>query len=71
MPRTTKPRPKPQYLSLEDAAATLGVSPATIRRLIMDGKLPGYRIGGKMVRVHIDDIHGLVEPILPNGVGSE
>ena len=34
-------------LTVEDVAAQLGVVPETVRRLLRDGKLRGYRAGGR------------------------
>lgn len=44
------------WLSIEELAARLGLSPYTVRQLRFDGKAPrGTRLG-KRVRFHIDDV---------------
>lgn len=42
--------------SLQDAADRLGVSVSTIRRLIADGKLTGYRLGNRILRVNPQEV---------------
>jgi excisionase family DNA binding protein len=52
-----------KWISLADAARRLSVSPRTIRRLIVDGNLPGYRIGGPrgwLLRVELADVDALL-----------
>ena len=36
---------QPSWISVEDAAATLGVAPRTVRRWCASGRLPGQRVG--------------------------
>ena len=45
-----------RYISLAEAAEYLGVSTKTVRQLIADGRLTGYRLGPKLIRVDIDEI---------------
>ncbi|WP_206488388.1 excisionase family DNA-binding protein [Rhodococcus sp. KRD162] len=45
------------------AAEYLDVSERTIQRWIADGKITGYRVGGKLVRVDLDQLDQLVRPI--------
>jgi predicted DNA-binding transcriptional regulator AlpA len=41
--------PEPDYLTLNDVAAKLGISPKTVRRRILDGSIPEpQRIGNKL-----------------------
>jgi len=42
--------------SLQDAADRLGVSVDTIRRLISDGKVTGYRLGRRILRVCPEEV---------------
>ena len=51
--------PKP-YLTLEDVAARLAVSPMTARRLVTSGKLPGLRLG-RVLRVAPEDMEAFLE----------
>ncbi|MBC2639665.1 MULTISPECIES: helix-turn-helix domain-containing protein [unclassified Rhodococcus (in: high G+C Gram-positive bacteria)] len=52
---------RPQQLStIEDAARYLNVSTRTIRRMITDGKITGYRIGSRAIRVDLDALFDAV-----------
>ncbi len=44
------------YVSLPEAAAYLSVSVKTVRRMIADGVIAGYRLGPKCLRVKLDDL---------------
>jgi excisionase family DNA binding protein len=71
MPTNSTPKPvtREQILTerkavdISNAAAYLGVSHKTIRRLIAAGKLPAFRVGGGPIRVLISDVEALKEPI--------
>jgi len=53
-------------LSVEDAAAALGVHQQTVRGYIKNAKLPAYRIAGeRVIRVFASDLYGLLEPVEP------
>lgn len=54
-----------QYLSLAEAADRLGVSPRTVRRMIADGTIAGYRIRTRMLRVTAADVEGLLSRRIP------
>ncbi len=56
-----------QKVSLDAAAELLGVSKYTVRRMITDGKLPGYKVGRQSIRVDTDDIAAAFTPITPKG----
>lgn len=49
--------------SLNDAAEYAAVNPRTIRRRIADGSLTGYRLGSRVIRVDLDELDRLLEPI--------
>jgi excisionase family DNA binding protein len=50
---------RPIYVSLSEAARCLSVSVKTVRRLIADGVIAGYRVGPKCLRVKLDDIENV------------
>jgi excisionase family DNA binding protein len=53
-----------KFESIEHAADRLDVSPKTVRRMIAQGRVTGYRIGTKLVRVASDEIDTqLIRPI--------
>ena len=55
--------PHSQFVSLDEAAEYLGVTPRSIRRYIAEGRLPGYRLGKKQIRVRTSDVEALLTPI--------
>lgn len=52
-----------RYLTLAQTAELLSVDTVTIRRWISQGKLRGYRIGGRMIRIKQEDLDQFVRPI--------
>lgn len=50
-------------VDLVRAAEYLGVSIASVRRRIAEGSLPAFRIGPRSIRVYIDDLEALKQPI--------
>ncbi|BDB43322.1 MULTISPECIES: helix-turn-helix domain-containing protein [Mycobacterium] len=52
-----------RHLALNDAAEYLGVNPRTIRRYIADGRLTGYRVGPRLIKVDADELDALLQPI--------
>lgn len=50
-------------LSLPQSADYLGVSVQSIRRRIAEGALPAFRVGPKSIRVYVDDLEALKQPI--------
>ena len=61
MPRKRAPQ---QLITVTAAADRLGLDDRTIRRYIADGKLRGYRVGTKLVRVDLTDVEALITPLL-------
>lgn len=45
-----------RYASLQEAAEYLGVTDRTIRQMIADGRLTGYRNGTRLVRVDLNEV---------------
>ena len=52
-----------RFVSQEDAAARWGVSVDTIRRLIRTGKIAGYRLNGRIIRVDLAEVDACFRPI--------
>lgn len=53
-----------RFVSVADAAAYADVSTRTIRRYIATGRLTGYRVGPRLVKVDLADLDdALVRPI--------
>ncbi|MCT1640540.1 helix-turn-helix domain-containing protein [Dietzia cinnamea] len=45
-----------RLISLADAAEHYSVSTKTIRRWISDGRIEGYRVGPRLLRVRLDSL---------------
>lgn len=62
---TTKNAPEPrQFVSREVAAQRWDVSIFTIRRMIADGHITGYRLpGGRHIRVDLAEVDAAFRPI--------
>jgi excisionase family DNA binding protein len=63
----TKPKPKPatlppELISLQAAAARVDVHVDTIRRQITLGRLTGYKLGERVMRVDPNEVAGLFRP---------
>jgi excisionase family DNA binding protein len=50
------------YISIADAAEYLGVTTRTIRQMIADGRLRGYRSGSRLVRLRVNEIDAAMQP---------
>lgn len=59
-----------QYLTLQQAADVLVVHPKTIRRAISSGRLPAYRLNGRVIRLKSSDVEALLTPV-PSAVDWE
>jgi excisionase family DNA binding protein len=49
-----------EWLSTQDAARRLGVTPRTLYRFIDLGDLPAYRLG-RVIRLKADDVDAFIE----------
>lgn len=52
-----------RLVSLAAGAAFADVSVRTLRRYIAQGRLTGYRIGPRLVKVDLNELEHLAEPI--------
>ncbi len=59
---TTASQPR-RLASITEAAEYVGCSKDTIRRMIVGGDLPGYRLGSKLLRVDLDDLDAALHPV--------
>lgn len=61
----------PRWGSIDEAAEHLDVHPRTIRRMIAEGRLTGYRLGPRIIRVDLNEVDELLRPIpSAKGVGA-
>lgn len=56
-------RQESDLMTVTEAADLLRVHPRTIGRFIEDGRLPGYQVGGKIIRIRRSDVEGLLTRI--------
>jgi excisionase family DNA binding protein len=52
-------RPAP----IKTTSEQYGVSEKTLRRYIAEGKITGYRLGPRLIRVDVDEVEALLKPI--------
>ncbi len=52
--------PEIEWLSTQDAARRLGITPRTLYRFIDLGELPAYRLG-RVIRLKADDVATFIE----------
>lgn len=51
-----------RYVKQSEAAAYLGVTTRTIRQMIADGRITGYRSGSRLVRVDLNELDAAMQP---------
>ncbi|MBI3213170.1 MAG: excisionase family DNA-binding protein [Mycobacterium sp.] len=51
-----------RYAKLKEGAAYLGVTERTIRQMIADGRLKGYRSGSRLVRIDLNELDAAMQP---------
>lgn len=51
-----------RYVKIAEAAEYLQVTDRTIRQMIADGRLTGYRSGGRLVRLDLNEIDAAMQP---------
>jgi excisionase family DNA binding protein len=66
-----KPRAPLRHASTAWAAERAGVNQRTILRYIARGRLTGYRVGPKLIKVDLDEVDALFRPIPAGGSGSD
>lgn len=49
--------------SINAAAEYAGVSTRTIRRYIASGRLTGYRIGPRLIKINLAEVDAMLSPI--------
>ena len=55
-------QPEARLLSMREVAEVLGVSTATVRRMVVSGRLPSVRFGPKSWhRIRREDVERLIE----------
>jgi excisionase family DNA binding protein len=59
---TENPDRRRRYAKIIEAAEYLGVTDRTIRDMILDGRLTGYRNGPRLVRVDLNELDARMQP---------
>ena len=61
--RTTNELRGPRnWASMQDAADYMGVSLRTVREWITQGRITGYRINARVIRVDLNELDAAMEP---------
>jgi excisionase family DNA binding protein len=58
---TLKPSRR-RYVKIAEAADYLQVTTRTVRQMIADGRLTGYRCGDRLVRLDLNEIEAAMQP---------
>ncbi|MCV7176162.1 excisionase family DNA-binding protein [Mycolicibacterium sphagni] len=51
-----------RYDSINETAEYLGVTERTVRQMIADGRLVGYRMRNRFIRLDLNEIDAAMEP---------
>ena len=51
-----------RYASITEVAEYLAVTTRTVRQMIADGRLRGYRCGPKLVRLDLNEVDAAMQP---------
>jgi excisionase family DNA binding protein len=54
------------YLTIKQTAERLGVSAVAVARWIDKGQLPAYRLGGRLIRIKVEDADAMLRPVTPS-----
>ena len=54
--------PSPPNMTIAAAAEYLGVDERAIRNMLADGRLTGYRLGAKLIRLRRSEIDASLQP---------
>lgn len=64
---STATLPARRLISQQAAAEYLGVTERTIRNYVSRGQLRAYRVGGRLVRVDLNELDAMLRPIPTGG----
>lgn len=54
---------KRRWASIQDTAEHIGVTDRTIRQMIADGRLTGYRNGTRLIRLDLNEVDATMRPV--------
>ena len=49
--------------SINGVAEEYDVSPRTVRRWIADGRIAGYRVGPRLIKIDMNEIDAIMRPV--------
>lgn len=52
-----------RYVPLSEGAEYLSITVAGLRKYIAEGRITGYRLGKRAIRVDVHELDGLLSPI--------
>ena len=61
-PGTTYSPARRRYVTINETAEYLGVTERTVRQMIVDGRLTGYRMSRRFIRLDLDEIDAAMMP---------
>jgi len=64
---TANRRTRRQLVGFAEAAEHAAVAPRTIRRWVAEGRLTGYRVNARVIRVDMDELDALFVPMTTGG----
>lgn len=59
----SSPAITPTYLTIDEVSEACRVTPRTVYKWIRSGRLPAYRVGPQAVRIAVDDLAAMMQPI--------
>lgn len=62
MPVSTNPRVDRRYITIGETAEYLAVTERTVRQMLADGRLRGYRCGNRLIRLDLNEIDAAMKP---------
>jgi excisionase family DNA binding protein len=64
--RARRPSPEPRWATMKEAVEYSRIPWRTLRRWIGEGRLPGYRIGPRLIQVDLNDLDRLRRRLNPD-----
>jgi len=52
-----------RYLNVKEVAAELNISDTSVYRHLASGKLIGYKVGPRLWRIRMEDVHAFAEAV--------
>jgi excisionase family DNA binding protein len=60
-PDSVRPAPEPEFMTVEEYAARIRVTPATVRRMVREENLPHVRPRRRLIRIKVTDADQWIE----------